>query len=88
ESFYLSDYSNEKEMLRTSILYLMKRKYHNHKIYIHNFSGFDAVFLLTVLSDLSDKVRPVLRDGRYIDLRLDFSDKYKIYFRDSLLLLP
>lgn len=88
KSFYLNDYSNEKEMLRASVIYLMKRKYNNHKIYLHNFSGFDAVFLLRVMTDLSNKVRPILRDGRYIDIRLDFAEKYKIYFRDSLLLVP
>lgn len=91
KSFYLSDYSgpaSEKDMLRDSIKYLMKRKYHNHKIYLHNFSRFDAVFLLTVMTDLSDKVFPVIRDGRFIDLRFNFADKYNLYFRDSLLLLP
>ena len=45
KSFYLSDFSKggtnaEQEMLRASILYLMKRKYHNHKVYLHNFSPF------------------------------------------------
>jgi hypothetical protein len=88
KSFYLSDYSNEKEMLRDSILYLMKRKYHNHKIYLHNFSRFDSVFLLTVITDLSQKVKPIIRDGNIINLRVDFADKYSLYFRDSLLLLP
>lgn len=87
KKFYLTAYENEKEMLRSSILYLMKRKYHNHKIYLQNFSRFDAVFLLTVMTDISDQVQPVLRDGRYIDLILKFA-KYKIFFRDSYLLFP
>lgn len=66
----------------------MKRKYDNYKVYLHNFSGFDAVFLLTVMTDLSDNIKPIIRDGRYINLRLEFADKYTLYFRDSLLLLP
>jgi hypothetical protein len=88
KSFYLTDYSSEKDMLRSSIQYLMKRKYHNHKVYLHNFSKFDAVFLLTVMSDLSDKVKPVMRNGQFIDLTFKFANKYNLYFRDSILLLP
>lgn len=94
KSFYLSDYtgplvvSAEKEMLKASILYLMKRKYHDYRVYLHNFSKFDSIFLLTVITELSNKVKPVLRDGRFIDLRFHFGNKYKIFFRDSLLLLP
>jgi len=87
-SFYLRDFPSEKEMLRASIKYLMKRKYNNYRVFIHNFSNFDAVFLLTVLTDMGTKVQPLLRDGRYIDLRFNFANKYKLYFRDSLLLLP
>lgn len=91
KSFYLSDYSGEnaeKEMLRASIRFLMKRKYHNYRVFLHNFSKFDAVFLLTVITDLSDKVKSVIRDGQFIALRINFANKYNLFFRDSLLLLP
>jgi hypothetical protein len=86
--FYMSEFNNEKEMLKASILFLMKRKYHNHKVFLQNFSNFDAVFLLTVMTDVSDQVQPVLRDGQYINLTLKFAGKYKLYFRDSYLILP
>lgn len=36
-SFYLSDYHNPTEMLETSILSIMKRKYNGYKVYSHNF---------------------------------------------------
>ena len=39
-SFYLSDYLNPDEMLKASLKYLMLPKYHNYKVYIHNFSFF------------------------------------------------
>lgn len=87
-SFYLSEYLNEKEMLKASVKHLMKRKYHNHKVFLHNFSRFDSVFLLTILTYLSEEVYPVVRDGRYIDLKFKFAGKYNLFFRDSLLLLP
>lgn len=93
KSFYLADYldlslSPEKDMLRDSIKYLMRRKYNNFKIYLHNFSKFDAVYLLTILTDLSDEVQPILRDGRFINLSLKFAGKYNLHFRDSFLILP
>ena len=87
-SFYLSDYKNSDEMLETSIIYLMKRKYDQYKIYLHNFSYFDGIFLLKILSNLSNNIRPIIRDGRLIDIRMSYLDKYHIYFRDSLLILP
>nr|YP_025890.1 DNA-directed DNA polymerase [Moniliophthora perniciosa]AAQ74286.1 DNA-directed DNA polymerase [Moniliophthora perniciosa] len=88
KSFYLSDFDNEKEMLRESIKFIMKRKYDNYKVYLHNFSKFDAIFLLNILTDLSNSVHPIIRDGRFINLRFNFASKYNLYFRDSLLLLP
>lgn len=88
KSFYLSDFSNEKEMLRDSILYLMKRKYHKYKVYLHNFSRFDAVFLLTTITEICDNVLPIKRDGNFINIKLIFANKYCLYFRDSFLLLP
>ncbi len=44
-SFYLSDYSNSEEMLITAISSLFRRSYNKHKIYIHNLSHFDGIFL-------------------------------------------
>jgi hypothetical protein len=88
KSFFVTDYTDDKEMLRESLKYLMKRKYHNYKVYLHNFSNFDVIFLLNVITDLSDNVKPVIRDGRFINLRLRFADKYNLYFRDSYLILP
>ena len=49
KSFYLLDYNNEYLMLSASIEYLMQRKYNNHRVYLHNFSYFDGVFLLIIL---------------------------------------
>nr|YP_009690222.1 DNA polymerase family B [Porodaedalea pini]QEG57002.1 DNA polymerase family B [Porodaedalea pini] len=59
---------------------------------MHNFSNFDAVFLIRILSELSPKIRPVIRDSNIINIALDYDitkhTKYTIYFRDSYLLLP
>lgn len=65
-------------MLRASILYLMKRKYHNHRIYLHNFSRFDAIFLIRTLSNLTDRIKPIMRNGQFLDLRFKFGKVYLI----------
>jgi hypothetical protein len=39
-------------MLEASIKYLMKRKYDNYKIYLHNLSYFDGIFLLKIFIKL------------------------------------
>lgn len=91
-TFYLLDYKTSDEMLISSIKFLMKPKYHNYKIYLHNFSFFDAIFLMRPLSELTNiLIKPVIRDGRIIDLKFPFSinnKNFNIFFRDSFLLLP
>jgi len=88
-SFYLSDYNNSDEMLQKAIEYLLKRKYHNYKVYLHNFSNFDSVFIIKILSSLSNKIKPIIREGKLIDLKFSFgSDNYSLFFRDSYLMLP
>jgi hypothetical protein len=92
-SFYISDYTNSDDMLKNAIKYLMKPKFHNYKVYIHNFSFFDGIFLLRILSEMTDiTIKPIFRDGRIIELKFPFltspNNKVNLYFRDSLLLLP
>jgi len=50
-------------MLISPIKCLMKRKYNNYRVYFHNFSTFDSVFLVNTLSNLSGKIAPVIKDG-------------------------
>jgi len=72
KSYYLSDYNNPEDMLTEAIKSLMKRKYNKYKIYLHNFSYFDSVFLLTTLSSLTSiNLFPQVRDGRFINYYLD-----------------
>lgn len=90
-SFYLSNFKNSDDLLKNAVSFLMKREYHQYKVYLHNFSYFDGVFLLKILSELSNNIKPIIRDGRIIDLRFNFkysNSHYSLYFRDSYLLLP
>lgn len=79
-------------MLKSAIRTIMKPKYHNWKVFIHNFSYFDGIFLLRILSELTDlMIKPIIREGRIINLKFSYSiykTKFNLYFRDSYLLLP
>src|SRR5258707_5245651 len=60
-NFYLSDYVNEIDMLKTCILTLFKKKYHNHIIYVHNLSYFDGIFLMKCFSSIDNMtVKPLM----------------------------
>jgi len=86
-------------LLTDAIKSIMKPKYNKYKVYLHNLSFFDGVFLLKILAQLTDsKIKPIIRDGRFIVLKLTFNydlrtqeqkvNKLSLYFRDSFLLLP
>jgi hypothetical protein len=91
KSFYLSDYKNSQEMLIFTINSLLKRKYNGYKIYVHNLSNFDGIFLLKILSSIDNiKVHPILKDGKMINIKMSYDNinAYQITFRDSYLILP
>lgn len=67
----------------------MIEKYNNYKVYIHNLSNFDGIFLLRILATMKDsKLIPIIKDDRMIALTLKYGNKCKITFHDSMLLLP
>jgi hypothetical protein len=89
-------------MLEESIKYLLIRKYYGYKVYLHNFSYFDGVFLLKILSDMENinLTKILIRDRRILRLVVQFDktkvnktksgSEYKgsITIHDSLLILP
>jgi hypothetical protein len=89
-SFYLSDYSSSQEMLEQSVKFLMKKEFNRYRIFLHNFSNFDGIFLIRILSGLATKLKPIIRETKVIDLKFYFGETGKniLYFRDSFLLLP
>lgn len=94
KSFYLTDFNNSDELIKQVILQLLQRKYNGYRVYIHNFSRFDAAFMLRILANMDNCVikRCIKRDSKIIDIKLNYNltgkRKYSIYFRDSLLILP
>jgi hypothetical protein len=71
----------------------LKRKYDYYKIYIHNASYFDNIFLTDTLTKLGD-VKILLRENKFLKITLKFatninsSRKTTLTFYDSMLILP
>lgn len=76
KSFYLTSYSNSDDMLSSAISYLLKRSYDGYKVYIHNLSHFDGIFLFRILSNYENSIlTPVMKDGKMISLRFSWKPK-------------
>ena len=78
-SFFRNDYDSNSDMILEAFKVLNKRKYHNQKIYIHNLSNFDGVFLLKHLDNIG-KVKVLKREDRILSIKLYFRFKKKIQF--------
>ena len=53
-SFYIDEFNSSEEKLKASIKFILKRKYNKHRVYLHNFSYFDGIFLLKISSNIID----------------------------------
>lgn len=69
KSHYLSDFTNSKEMLTVAINNLKQRKYDGYRVYFHNFSYFDGIFLLNIIIENFINVKPMIRDHKLIDIQ-------------------
>jgi hypothetical protein len=103
-SFYLLDYllkdkkitQDAGQLLITAALKsLMVRKYNGYKIYLHNFSYFDGIFMMKAITSIFPKVEPIIKDNQLIDVKAYYGKvnkfnkyPYILHFRDSYLLLP
>jgi DNA polymerase type B, organellar and viral len=72
-------------MIKTAIKDIMRKKYDNYKIYIHNLANYDAIFLLKILTELG-QIKPIIHNGDFILIEFKFKG-YIITFKDSLKLL-
>ena len=91
KSYYITDYLDVNEMVGSLFTVLLRRKDASKSIHIHNASHFDLIFLLKYLVNLKNvRVKPLMRDGKFINTIVEFGDdyQYRIYIKDSLLLLP
>jgi hypothetical protein len=72
-SFYITSYNSSDLMLKTALKFLLRSKYNGYIVYLHNFSYFDGIFLFKALVDLieSKNIKPLIRDGRIINLKVE-----------------
>lgn len=88
-SYYITDYPDVDTMIKYALASLFISKYKNHKVYIHNLSSFDGVFLLRILNDMGNITTSLTQNnGKIINLNVHYGNKYTLSLRDSLLLLP
>jgi len=80
-SYYLSDFNNSLDMIIQAIKDIMIKKYDNYKIYIHNLSNFDAIFLLKILAGMGF-CKPIIHHDNIISIQFNFNG-YTVTFRDS-----
>lgn len=87
KTYYLTEFKNHYEMLLQALTDLLDFN-PNAKVYIHNFSNFDYMFLIKVLFE-NFNVSPNFKDNKVINLiYYKENKKYKIEMFDSYLILP
>jgi hypothetical protein len=87
-NFWLTDYSSSEELVLSALSSLLKRKYNNWNVYMHNMAKFDIIFLFKYLVEIAE-LYPVIHNNRIISIVANYGEnkKYKINFRDSFLIL-
>src|SRR5918911_5780051 len=88
KSYFINDYNNNFDLLLNRVMTdLSIKKYDNYKIYLHNFSKFDGIFLLKALCNINNSiVDPIIHDGKLISIQFSYKNII-LHFRDSYLLL-
>ena len=95
KSYWIKDYKDNPTLLGGGFNLLVEnvvkdlciKKYRNYKIYLHNFSRFDGIFLLKALTNIENGiVEPIIQDGKLINISFNYNE-ITIHFRDSYLLL-
>ena len=90
-SFYLTDFNDVHQLINKVLKTIFTKKYAGKHIYIHNSSEFDMIFLYSyIINYFGNTVKPIIKDGKFINLEVEYGNatRYKVYFKDSLLLLP
>lgn len=53
KSFYLDDHKSPEDMLDKALTFIIRPKFNQFKVFLHNFSNFDSTFLLKIISNLN-----------------------------------
>lgn len=100
KKFFLGKNENSQSLILKCIDSMLISKYNGYTFYIHNFGGYDAIFILKALNDYNVNIgdlyyqmnTPVFRDNRLLRLNIKIKTKsggfIKISLLDSYSLLP
>jgi hypothetical protein len=91
KSYYIDNKTTLKDQIKLLFKEIFIRKYRNYKVYFHNFSQFDSIFLLKVFSEVTKEkggtIKPLIFNDKLLSLQITYNN-YTLTFKDSLLLLP
>lgn len=87
KSIFKSDNLTSEDIIKNAIKYILSPKYNKYIVYIHNFSYFDSVFILKILTELNLNMGVIIRNNKFIDLKIKYGKSHVIWFRDSYLIL-
>lgn len=89
KTFGIWDYKSSEELIKEGLNSILTTENDKASVYFHNFSGFDSIFILKILSNMEGiKASPIFRDGKLISLKVGYKTKENLTIFDSLLLLP
>lgn len=96
ETFFINDYENSHDLILALITQLFSvplcLSANGAVFYVHNFSGFDSVFILQTLAEYTEMFKIIKKDDKVISLKVSKSlfakNDITITFLDSQSLLP
>lgn len=78
---------NPEDLFKEFFDLLFTRAHNKHQIYFHNLAGFDNFFFFKYLIKFGYKVKPIIHNGKFIQITVK-KGKYTYKLKDSYLLLP
>lgn len=78
-SYWNQDFKNFDHLVSSMMGDLCIRKYRDHKIYLHNFSSFDGIFLLKALTKIGN-CKIIQKEGRLYSLQSKDSNNIILTF--------
>ena len=77
-TYFINDYKNSQDLILAFITDLFSFPYNNGKVvYVHNFSGFDSVFILQTLAEYTEMFKIIKKDDKIISLKVSKSVQSK-----------
>jgi hypothetical protein len=80
-SYYLTDYKDHIEMIKVAISSILIKKYNNYKVYFHNLSHFDGIFIFNILTTIEGfYINYTKKDDKMINIELVYNN-FRINFK-------